>query len=1383
MSQYMDEIAPDVISPHDNKLRVDQPIKHLDTVIALYEFPGTQPSHLPLNLGDTIYVLSKSDSGWWDGVVITNTGELQRGWFPHNYVRSVNYVQPVLNKLKSNKELDSITAANTAANVLIPTFANLLQKNLIESEKNTPSNSTRKNSVVSFASSETSIPSDSKNLTSISPQQQQMQTSQSQQSQSHQPSLSTISSGSHQNPSVSHTLTPGDLNDNVIFADVEEVERLVKKYKQDKKKLLMWIPKCTTNGDFVFYCEQLDIYCESMPMVDFSLGDIPPNMAIPSTEALNNNSVVPVETNRHNSDGGVSDILDARADSAASFDPLKRDSSASSISQSSGSSYHHFTKPFFAVDRLFYKHPQDLTKWSDLKKQFNYLLDLSAKSLKDHNKQLFSTHFSRLNKIISIVFAASRLNQEDFIDTKYETSVRRKLKRIASSFAQIYINGILHLSVMHHSQATSEGQLFSFDIFKLNKSTSTKPGNSYQSNISSISTVRQSSQDTLNSISPGISFDNTNQGPGEFVSYFQHIEFEIENLRLNMNVLIKIMTKLSKDKVIRRSDYDSSDASEDEGEDRFDILPQTYPRFITDEFNGGNWCNPFFTTSNPILNVSGDDLKNRYHSKIIIDHQAYDSLYHFSEEMTKLSNETCDYLNPDSQSLYYNTSLKNDRNTHILRLIYKYLYYASSTIDLIESFDFTVFCLIKRYSSNEENDVDKINDQLLKGDNKDKSQDSSTDPKSEDPKATTTVETTSNLTFDYPVVLEFFQLKQEFHNLILKIIMATQTLTLDDPEVFKGLRDEDPLFYDRDILKLPTEKASLLLTNILTEQINQSKGDAISVNPDTLMLSYLLDGTKFFETLLNLVQQLIDERETILNYATRVMHDDFNVQLLVIERNNTILSDKSDDHSYYSGGHKKAKDLPWYLEGDEENDLLLDLKGNIKGGTKEALVSHLTHHDLFDSNFNSAFLFTFATMMSLGELIGLLISRFNIEAPEGLSYEEYNTWITKKQNPIRIRVMNIMTLLIEKHWSKSYYNETILRKWLLFSQLPIVQSYSIGKQLNNDLVRLLKGEMVYIDRKPVIPTTKPPAPLIKGSLISKKMKLMDIDYVELARQLTIREFNLYAKISKFACLAKVWGNKSGLNETIENIQSFIQASNQLTNYVAYMILRKTDAKKRVQIIRYFVQVAEKCRQYNNFSSMTAIISALYSSPIHRLKKTWKYVHTDSLSHLQNMNKLMNTSRNFNEYRDVLKFSGSEPCVPFFGVFLSDLTFVYHGNPDNLLNRTRMINFAKRAKTFEIVSGIDRFKATGYNFQSVVEIQKYLDSWFDKCPSVEEQYQISLELEPREPTTSTNNTTSSSSSKLHSTSTHSTVATSDRDLRNSKGSGPTTNLSSFAFKGL
>lgn len=1330
MSLFIDEIPPDVISPHevDPKSTLDQPLKHLDTVIALYDFPGTQASHLPLNLGDTVYVLSKSPTGWWDGVVLSQNGEILRGWFPHNYVRSVNYVQPVLNQLKSNKELDSITAANTAANVLIPSFTNLLQKNFFDSERNSPSNSVRKNSVVSFASSETSIPSDSKNSNPGN------STSLASTPMSSQPQLQLIPMSSNQ--SSFSQMVPA--NDEIVFTPVADAERLLEDYKVSHNRNLAWLPRFTNGGDIVYYCEQLGIYCELLPLspfipeIDTEVG----NIEFPSSTLISNNSIIIRDSELNDHDRNSGDDR-KHSSSGKSFDPLKRDSNAYSVnSQSSGaSSYHHFSQPFFSLKGLFYNHPTDLTYWTEMREKFNYLLDLSHKALKDNNKQLYSTHFNRLTKLVSVVASASRLIQQDFVGTDYERSVRRKLKRIASSYAQLYINGILHLSVMHYSQNTPDSELFSIDISKLNKSTSLTADMSNSSSLSSNPELNDLNCDSSSNKFNQFNFKDSslNDKDDDYISYIQQIDIEVEILRTNMNSLTKIFLKLTRDKKVRKSDYDASDTSDEEsgGEDRYNVLPQVYPRFLVDEFNGGNWCNPFFSTKNLVLNASGDDLKNRYHLKVIIDRDAYNSIKESIDVMKALSKETLDYLDPEVQDKYFNAILKNERNTQVLKLIYKFLFYAGATIDTIESFDFTVFSLIKKTGSLEENNMTGTNKHFAspKTDKDDEIADDLNTYKDLNNDNSTT-EPTSSLTFDYPVVLEFFQFKQQFHNLISNIVMSTQSLTVQDPDVFKGMKEEDPLFYNRNILKIPTEKAALVLANILANQTIHSKGDSISLNPDTLMSSILKDGIKFFDSILKIIQQLIEERETILNYATRVMHDDFNVQLLLIERNNTILSERSEEGPLFYTAKKQSNDVPWYLEGDEEYDLLLDVKGNIKGGTKEALIAHLTHHDLFDSNFNTAFLLTFATIMSIGEFINLLITRFNIEAPEGLSYEEYNNWITKKQNPIKLRVMNIMKLLVEKHWSKSYYNEPVIKNWLKFAQTPPVQAFSIGKILSNDLQRLLKGEILAREREPSIPDHKPPAPLTK-SFSMKKIKLLDIDYIELARQLTLMEFNYYSKITKFACLTKVWGKKSGLNEKVEPISNFIKASNQLTTFVAYMILRKADVKKRVQIIRYFVQVAEKCRQYNNFSSMTAIISALYSSPIHRLKKTWKYVSSDTLAQLQNMNKLMNSSRNFNEYRDLLKFVGSEPCVPFFGVYLSDLTFVFHGNPDYLMNRPRMINFAKRAKTCEIVLGIDRFKSMGYNLQPVPEIQKYLDLWFGQCPSIEEQYQISLNLEPRE----------------------------------------------------
>lgn len=1330
----MEDVAPD--SPAPDSPAPDSPaptappgVRCLDTVIALYDFAPLHPLHLALDLGDTIYVLARSGP-WWDGVCFRG-GAWTRGWFPRNYVRLVNYVQPVLKQLHNPQDLDTLTAANTAANVLIPLFTALLQKNLGD----TSASATRKNSVVSFALDA----------------------------------------------------------DDVRLVSVEEAEQLSLEHRRTHGRPAVWLPRATDEGDIAFFCDHLRVCCASLPLVPWTPGVDTAPPILPSADAVATLEVFRMRTR---------DLFDDASRTAP-----KRGLAASLALQTLAASYHHFLQPFFAGRGVFWLHWGDVARWPELSERFDQAQAGALAALRAGDRGRYDAHFLQLTTLVAGAVQSARLSHADYAGSKYERAVHRKLRRLAEGLAQLGINAQIHVLAPSNRRQSDlqesplEGTPESASSLKLpslalgvrDLSLALSPRASVLPASPGADTLRGSRASGASRVSGASAaargptllkpVDATvilpaaqsraqtpDTAPPE--SYLRQAEIEAENLRTTMHGLVRLFRHLSRNKRVFVRDYDSSDLSEDDGEDRTDLLPQVYPRFVTNEFNGGNWCNPFFVDSHPYLNLSGDLLKNRYHLKTIVDQAAYDEAKKISAELVRFSRDVLHYLDPALQFRYYNEALKNERNDNIVRIMYKFMHCASTLIDHLESFDFTVFCLIKRNFSGSSADdplsslaaprstlqslvpsltptdssltladppstptdtamsTEPSTDQLLspgiaigaRNMSKENSKETSID-------SSLPANVASNLTFDYPMVLEFFQRKQQLHDMLARIMMQSQTLTLEDPDVFTPMKESSPVLYDRDALKDPIERSAFLLAGILADQSLHNAEDRIYINQDKVLSKMLEELIDFCDDVLVLIRQLIDERETILNYATRVMHDDFNIELLVIERNNTVTSTKTEDVEYFSG--KSSNDnTPWYLQGDEEYDLLIDVNGNIKGGTKEALVAHLTHHSSFDATFNTTFLISFATMMTVNELIHLLMNRFNIEAPEGLSYEEYLTWRSRKRDKIRFKVLDVMRLLLENHWCGSYTNKSLLTRWIKFLRLNEPQQFDITLTIIEDIKFILDGGVFNTEKVPTIITEKAPAPLLK-SFSLRKLKLMDIEYVELARQLTLREFGLYCSISKLSAIHKVWGKKSGLNESVENITNFIKASNQLTNFVAYMILRKDDAKKRVQIIRFFVQVAEKCRSYNNFSSMTAIISALYSSPIHRLKKTWSYVSRDTMTLLQNMNKLMNSSRNFNEYRDMLKFIGLEPCVPFFGVYLSDLTFVLHGNPDNLLNRTRMINFAKRTKTVDIVLDIDRFKRIGYNFQEVSEIQNYLDLWFDKCPTIEEQYQLSLNIEPRE----------------------------------------------------
>lgn len=458
------------------------------------------------------------------------------------------------------------------------------------------------------------------------------------------------------------------------------------------------------------------------------------------------------------------------------------------------------------------------------------------------------------------------------------------------------------------------------------------------------------------------------------------------------------------------------------------------------------------------------------------------------------------------------------------------------------------------------------------------------------------------------------------------------------------------------------------------------------------------------------------------------------------ERRNTRLvrsqSNSSLTPSTASGSIAPKDDTPWYLQPDYPDEIVYDKNHNLRGGTLQALVEQLTYHSSMNPTFNTAMLLTFRSFATPQEFFQELVRRFGIQPPEGLSQEEFKQWTEKKQKLVRLRVVNIMKKWLDDSWYEDCTHASI--QSLLESMLAFAEQL---KRQNNPghekITKLVEAKLRADGSTPrrVIhnSTIAPPQPILPRNM--KKMKILDVDPLELARQLTLREFKLFEKITPFECLTRRQRKTKLRNVSIEStrhIDSFIHNSNHLTNWVSYMILKYVETKKRAQAIRYFVSVAEYCRQCNNFSSMMAIISALFSATIHRMKKTWAVLPPKSLEILDNMNKLMNSSRNFNEYRDILRMV-SPPMIPFFGVYLSDLTFVEDGNPDYLQDNPNLINFAKRMKSAEIIREIMQYQIQHYVYQEVPAIQALLDNGFEKAPPIDVQYDTSLALEPRERT--------------------------------------------------
>jgi len=83
-----------------------------------------------------------------------------------------------------------------------------------------------------------------------------------------------------------------------------------------------------------------------------------------------------------------------------------------------------------------------------------------------------------------------------------------------------------------------------------------------------------------------------------------------------------------------------------------------------------------------------------------------------------------------------------------------------------------------------------------------------------------------------------------------------------------------------------------------------------------------------------------------------------------------------------------------------------------------------------------------------------------------------------------------------------------------------------------------------------------------------------------------------------------------------------------------------------------------------------------------------------------------------------------------GVYLTDLTFIEDGIP-SLIKKTNLINFAKRAKTAEVIRDIQQYQNVPYPLQPVPDLQDYILTNMQSAGDVHEMYEMSLSVEPRE----------------------------------------------------
>ncbi|WFD31456.1 cell division cycle- protein [Malassezia sp. CBS 17886] len=408
-----------------------------------------------------------------------------------------------------------------------------------------------------------------------------------------------------------------------------------------------------------------------------------------------------------------------------------------------------------------------------------------------------------------------------------------------------------------------------------------------------------------------------------------------------------------------------------------------------------------------------------------------------------------------------------------------------------------------------------------------------------------------------------------------------------------------------------------------------------------------------------------------------------------------------------------------------DGDIVYAQNGSVKGGTLQALVTHLTQHDTYDSKYNQTFLTTYRSFTTTAAFLALVMQRYRLPEPLGLSPMQRQDWTAQKQLPIRLRAINAI-----KTWLESYYlpsDAPCLDDVERFVRTDLMGGHAGAKQ--EQLLRLIQRRRGGGHCRPRVVSISgtTPVPLLPVNM--RNARLTDLDPLEVARQLTLMESRLFTTIKPTECLGKAWSSADAAT-LAPGILNTIAFHNRMTGWITESILAHDSIARRARELHHFVHIGHQCRGLNNFASVWSIVSALNSTSIFRLRRTWDLLSGRTLELFRQLERITDTSKNYAGYRELL-CKISPPCVPFLGLYTKDLTFIEDGNPDMLYADPRLINFSKRQRAADIIAEITTYQSTPYNLTPVPAMIEFLEARLEVHLNEHQHYHRSLVLEPRQ----------------------------------------------------
>ncbi|KAI8808077.1 hypothetical protein BJ742DRAFT_772401 [Cladochytrium replicatum] len=199
-------------------------------------------------------------------------------------------------------------------------------------------------------------------------------------------------------------------------------------------------------------------------------------------------------------------------------------------------------------------------------------------------------------------------------------------------------------------------------------------------------------------------------------------------------------------------------------------------------------------------------------------------------------------------------------------------------------------------------------------------------------------------------------------------------------------------------------------------------------------------------------------------------------------------------------------------------------------------------------------------------------------------------------------------------------------------------------------------------------TAQPPLPLLRKRL-PYPVDLTVVDPLEIARQVCLMDQRIYHAIRTKELLNQNWTRNSTKDKFAPNVMEMIRAFNSFVDVVTIQVMSRKTPKNRALLLKHFTSVAKRLLELNNFNSCQAILTAMTSASIHRLRKSWELVPRKNQQDLRSLLQLFSAGDNYARLRQRMRVAEA-PGIPWLGLYLRDLIVVEEAQRVVAKNRAR-----------------------------------------------------------------------------------------------------------------